>query len=359
MEDGSVKSIQDINPGDFVITHNLVAKPIRKIFVKEFSGKLNSFTINNSINLSSLDPLFLRLGVYNDRWKSDTSPFRIFNEPNTIKSISFSDSGFLLSPVLKNYSDNDLNEGKARLLGLYAAEGSLHKNNNKYKNEINFTFSSKEIDTLAAMTKSLLEREFTNIKVSIKIIDSKCLVSAYSKDIYKFFLYHCGEYSHLKKVSVDLLNSDESIIKEFILGWLEGDGHIQSDNRIVGTTVSRSLASQVRLMLYKLNIHNTIYKQNPSNSSVIEKSGNIRNIVGRHDVYRVRINSTNAKKIINNSDKLSLNRNITSKNMTKFYNNYCMHKIIKTKYIDYNGNLFCLDVESDNSFVANYMIVHQ
>ena len=71
----------------------------------------------------------------------------------------------LTTPVINCDAPNEFTAEQARLLGLFAAEGSFNK---KYGRDqgVNFTFSIKEEKTLAFDTKNLLEKSFD--KVSVK-----------------------------------------------------------------------------------------------------------------------------------------------------------------------------------------------
>ncbi len=362
LENGAVKNIEDVEPGDMVITHKGRARKVLRKFITPHNDNLLQFNINNNIKLSSTDnhPLY-RLQVSNNKWKPTTSKFRIWNQKNTNKEFSFvpakdlDSKDFLLSINLNKKVDSTLTSNQARLLGLYAAEGSLNKTHNKHRNVVCFTYSADEQNTLGLLTKQLLESEFNNVNVTVKVDEKnhKCTVTAYQKDIYKFFLNHVGEYSLTKTLSPELVFGSDEVKQQFILGWLEGDGSIGKDTaRITGTTISPNLASQVRLMLYSLGVHNTIYETPPSSSQI-----NGREINGKHNVFRIRINSTNGQKIIKNSEKLNLNKTSKDRNLNKFIDQYCIHSILGVEKVFYSGDVYNLEVEEDNSYVANWIVV--
>ena len=364
MEDGSVKNIENIKIGDKVISHTGIAQVVTQTFINDFNGNLLELTINNNVKLQTTpEHPFYTLNLENSRWKSDTSPFRIWKETGTTFNYNFieanklSDHQFLLSPILKQTIQSSLTPDQARLLGLYAAEGSLNKNSktDQYRNCVTFTFSSKE-NSLASLTKKLLEQEFSGIKVTISTDEKnhKCNVYGYHRNVVSFFLKYAGEYSYNKKLHPELVFGSNEVKQQFLLGWFEGDGHVAKDmTRTTCTTVSPSLAYQCRQMLYSLGIHNTLYRQPPSTSKIKGHK-----VVGKHDIYRLRINSTNSQKLIKFSDKLTFNKKSKEKSLTKFVDNYCLNPLLNKTEIPFSGKVYNFAVENDNSYVANGIVVH-
>jgi hypothetical protein len=331
LEDSSVKNIEDIIVGDKIITHN-GCKPVLNINKIKYCNELLELKINNNLKIKIMP-----------KQKFYTSNF-CFEQPNIKDS--------LLSPVIKTQLKSNLTPNQARLLGLYAAEGSLHKRKNSYDNCVIFSFSHLEENTLARLTKELLVKEFS-AKVTTKIINiaNKCSVDAYAKDIYKFFLKYVGTYSYYKKLHPELVFGSNEIKTQFLLGWLEGDGCIDKySNRITGTTISPQLAYQTRTMFYNLGIHNGLYLRKITNSIIRGKP-----LIGKHESYNIRINSTHAQDFIKDSEELYV-KPIKTKRLNKFIGNYCIHKLLCKTKVDYDGDMYNLEVE-DGSYVANGIIM--
>lgn len=358
MDDCSIKNIEDINVGDLVITHNKTYKKvINKTVVNDKIDVIKIFGSNNEKLIFPKNNYLYSLNIFNPNWKTDVTAFRLWNEPNTIKEFKFINNfndEFLLSPVIDNYIESDLTVDQARLLGIYAAEGSLHKRKDSFDSSVVFTFSADELNTLAKDTEQLLVNNFFGVKVSTETFDNTCRVHAYYPKIFEFFLKHVGVYSYHKKLSKELVFGSDEIKKNFIIGWLEGDGHYQKDNyRVTGTTVSPSLTYQIRNMLYSLNIHTTIRIGKPSNSII-----NGRKIIGKYDVYRVRIQSGNFEKLFKGINTFKFkDLEFGGKNMKKFENNFCIHTILSKEDDIYSGDLYSIEVEGDNSLIANGLVV--
>jgi intein/homing endonuclease len=351
MSDGSVKNIEDIIIGDEVITHKNRIKKVTKTFINQYTGDLVNFKIANSLPIScTLDHPFFAI----NRKSIDTNIARSLKsnmfDCDFIKANDLNKGSLLLAPVLNNiFNDSEINENKARLLGLFSAEGSFNNNS------VVFSFGYHEENTLAKDTCELIEKEF-NIKPKIKVCNQKATVSFSNKEIANFFEKHVGLYSHGKKLSSAIVYGSSNIKTAFITGWLEGDGGIDKySGKIIGTTVSKDLANQIRVILNSLHINNTFYTQKPSKSLL--KSG--RFIVGKHIVYRIKIPYNEGFVFTKNSNKLnSFIGNVKFVKLFRFIDNYRIHTILSKNYLPYNGSVYNIEVEDDHSYVANGLIVH-
>jgi len=244
---------------------------------------------------------------------------------------------------------SEINENKARLLGLWAAEGSVHGN------EVIFSFGKNEEHTLARLALDLIKKEW-GIVSKIKVAHSKAEIIFSNKNVRIFFEKHVGKGSFTKKLSKEIVFGSNDIKISFLTGWLEGDGGIDKySGKICGVTVSPHLASQTVTMLNSLCINNTLKKKNPKTS--ILKSG--RKIIGRHPVFEVVIPYNECNVFINKSNEFNnFQGKVKFVKILRFIDNYRMYKILDKKSISYNGLVYSLEVEDENSYVANNIIIH-
>jgi len=361
MHDGSVKNIEDIQVGDLVITHKNRVKKVKKLFKTPINSELVELSIVNNFKiLTTKEHPFYKLNVQKtisnrpQRTLLKTSPTNFeFIEANKLKK-----SDILLSPVLTEIVESDLTVDKARLLGYFAAEGSYAKKYNKYQGAV-LTFNLNEEHTLVKNVISLTKSIFPNSSISLWKSTKKNTCSVYitGKNVVDFFKNHIGEYSSQKTLNKEIVFAPNNIKKAFILGWLEGDGHVEKKyGQVIGITTSVNLASQISLMLSSLNIASSLrFKELEGTYKIINKK---YGPTPCSNLYRVEINASNAQDLIKDSINLKFTKRGSFKNICRFYDNYKISTIKDIKNVPFSGDVYNFEVEDDNSYVANNIIVH-
>lgn len=134
-----------------------------------------------------------------------------------------------------------------------------------------------------------------------------------------------------------------------MIGWLEGDGHIDKQSgKAVGTTVSSNLAYQISTMLNSMNINHSLYFEDGELGGII----NGRQIIGGIK-YRIKIPYNEIKPLIKQSNKLNYSLNVKYKKINAFTDRYCLHNLLDRKSERYFGNVYSLKVGGGNSYVAS------
>jgi len=166
---------------------------------------------------------------------------------------------YLTIPSEYSIGSEDVSVARARLLGLYLAEGSIN-NCGGYKS-VGFTYSLYEKDTLAQETKELLAKEFgVESSVYERSDRNTCETRTHKNDfVTEWFQSHGGHYSWAKAITEGVLHWPLDALRALVGGWLDGDGcmHEGGRKRIIGVTVSADLASQISLILARLGIYHT------------------------------------------------------------------------------------------------------
>lgn len=163
---------------------------------------------------------------------------------------------FIAFPRVKDGEHTvSVSEGKARLLGYFLAEGSFNKRKGR-RTTVVFSFSMEEKETFVAEVVRLLEQEFPGKNkpwVQDRVERNTCVVYLTSRKAADWFHKHGGEYSHSKRLSADAMNWSQENHKHLIGTWLNGDGHRAKAHGgfLVGTTVSLDLASQMHALMAK------------------------------------------------------------------------------------------------------------
>lgn len=151
-----------------------------------------------------------------------------------------------------------LDEGLARLLGLYCAEGSVCTGKTRPNSHVlNFSFSHAE-QHLADETVRLL-RERLGLNASVVRRATTLAVAAGKSSAALLFTALAGKRAAEKRVPVMLFDAHRHIVRSFLDAYVEGDGHRYADGKISVTTVSRRLAYGVAWLALKLGHLPSVY----------------------------------------------------------------------------------------------------
>jgi Hom_end-associated Hint/LAGLIDADG-like domain len=356
MNDGSVKNIESVNVGDTVITHKGNAKKVISKFITPYNGKMVQLYVSNNekINCTPEHPFFVARNETKDnnhhRVLQNNKASLLFTEANGLK-----DTDVLLCPIIKNQVNSDITSNKARIFGLYAAEGNILRRNGEVYGVI-FSFGSHEKDNLVEECRTLIKEEYgVNATASCSPSQpTKCSLFVNSKYLANDCLKYVGEYCDQKILSPEIVFGSDTIKTNFIVGWMEGDGHVDKDSgKLVGTTTSPNLANQVRLMMHSLNISNSFYRENPNVSRIDD-----RIIEGKLSIFRIKVAYNVAKELIASSNKLSFSKDCIDRKKLNFYDDYRFYPLLGKDEYHFVGDVYNLEVEDDHSYIANGVAVH-
>lgn len=248
--------------------------------------------------------------------------------------------------ILKDFP---INEDTAWLLGLYTAEGSG-------KSVVNLSLGTHETDLIS---KSIEIGESLGYTARGKIHyshDTSTEVSIGGPILARAFQKWCGSGAYNKKIPEFILfNENLNILKAYISGLCDGDGHVQKQkgNKKYLThsiySVSELLISQVRLALARLDIgtygSSATAKPRWIGSSWTEKESKVYNIC-----WTWEINSTIRKMGTNNTIT-------TNSNSWKLVSEGIAMPIKNITEEDYDGLVYNISTE-DHTYIVNGMLVH-
>ena len=170
----------------------------------------------------------------------------------------------------------DLNKDFIRILGLFAAEGTVNENN------IVFSFGRHEKDYIHEVVKGITGlfgvsyNLFDNEeRSSIQIQFNSKLLSILFKEILK-----TGSNAHTKRISEIIYSIDKSLKKEFITAYLNGDGSnvitlhegFRPEVCLSTNSVSEELTNDFLLLYSQLGIHAN-YQEAFIKGRIMEKTG--------------------------------------------------------------------------------------
>ena len=242
------------------------------------------------------------------------------------------------------------NQDFAKLLGYYIAEGWSRLQ--ERENTVGFGFAKKELN-YAEEVQSLLKNLF-NLDSTINPHPEKnsLQVLCYSRILGEFLTSLCGKGAINKRISSEIINhgcSEE--VKTLIAYLFRGDGHDGESAKTISikyTTVSATLAGQLRLLLARFGYWASIAKRKKTNPN-----WNVE--------FSVKLAG---KQLLNwNADFLAFP--IGTKEQ-KFYRNdsfwvdenYIYLKIKETKTLNYNGKVYDITVPDDTSYIGNSIAIH-
>ncbi len=408
MADGSVKKIEDVQENDLVMTHLGHGKKIIRTMARETSENVLKIKVSGTPGyiLCTKDHPFLcmksnrLLHAYSNatstngkRWYSDNYNGHL----DWVEAKNLSKGDAIHSPSAKIEDKHLLNldEDTAFVLGLYCAKGFLSFTGEKGKawrrgmngnvimkhipNEksgkiiliLNKDKDAKLIDFVRSFVISRMGRDHFDIRGPYNKNPNVVSVIIKSLSLAKICREHIGSGSSDKKLSMSLMSSSEPILQNFLFGYFLGDGCFniseiqQTNNRyscfgnqglceISATSASQNLINQLFWMCEKCGLVSSVYLQQQN-----REPGN------RNKKYYINGISLNAsetcklshlfKKFFGNHIDLSTSNHKGQ----RFAMAACTFgKIISIEEVPYIGKVYNLEVEDDNSYVANLCSVH-
>lgn len=239
-----------------------------------------------------------------------------------------------------------IDENFMSLLGYFISEGWATKSS------VNFAFNTKEIcyhNDVIRLMKTVFNLDLTAKR---KTCDNGCCLQFNSSVVSKFFEKLCGNGARNKFIPLWIVDLPNFKLIPMIRSMWKGDGSF-SNNNFIYSSVSSQLLCNTKLILSKLNII-------ASHCEMIRKNTEGIN----YTIGAITIFGTGAEKFkkILDDDFFSFreipNKRKRNQNITFSDENYIFNRVLDIKKTLYNGLVYNLEVEHDNSYVANDMIVH-
>jgi len=331
MTNNGMIPIEDIKVGGKVLTHT---GNFRKVL------KTGSKLTNEIVKIKS--PVYIETTPehpfltipQSKKWDNLNHKWiRDFGEENwkQIKDVSNNDR---LCSVIGNYDSNHtFNEDIWEFIGRYVGDGWSRYHNRAY--EIFICCGKSEKDELIDL--------FDRTKLHYRITEQRTTYrfSLCNKELYNF-IQTVGKGALNKHIPAILWNECIEHKKAFIKGFLESDGHVKyNKNSVIWqfSSISKRLLLELRQLLFD------VYGE--SSQITYCKRNKMDLIEGRkvftHDLYILRFLKVPTKKRYD----IRIDNKVWYK-----------HKEIKTELLDRPVLVYNLEVDVDNSYVANTYVVH-
>jgi len=382
----SLKSIKDTEVSQKVLTINGTFQKIKEVMSFDYNGlmmKIRTRFFADFVRLTPEHPVLrsiVKKGSGVNYWrdfkiskpewiragnltKQDVLLYPIISENKNIEYIQLSklldiraEKGEVMNKI-ETYTSHripdkiSVNNNFIRLVGYYLAEGSIKKQG------VDFTFSKKEKEYIKDV-RNLIESIFKT-KVFLRNENNVTHVCVYSKIIRDLFQLLFYKYAHNKRLPHWMLLLPPKKQKSLIKGIYRGDGCKRKKDFCIVTN-SKVLVYQLRDIFLRLGIIPQIQKR--LKSKLNKKPGNIegREIGFNHDKYHIVIGGVSLEKM---SEIVGVLHDKIEKRKW-----YCSHAWIKDgflylpirtiKKIYYNGKIYNLFVNRNNTYVAKNFLVH-
>jgi len=406
MADGTEKPIERVVVGDSVVSHTGAVRKVVETFAHPFRGYLRSIKRlgdHRALDVTPEHPFWAMVpattcacgcGTPLDRRDRKAAIHRFQDyvrghgakprknpKPDyTWVSAGFLNKGdFLSMPLLQGeVAVEGITSGKARLLGYYIAEGFYHRQkphrvSQVYRDNepsdrlnvpvgVNFALNLDETDTLVAEIQYLLKSEFgIDSSVARTSEGGVTVYSNQSLPLVQFLQRHATEYAKTKKLLPHVLQWPLDLQREVVRGWMEGDGCLEgtAGGWVSIASASSDLISQMHVILGRLGI----FAARNSSKSIGRKRVRVANggikIVDDPTKTTVsnwlQIGSVFAEKLMGGSFLEQLYRRSVHNRIREDRTMFPIRSVAKKKF---EGTVYNFETETDHSYVANGVAVH-
>jgi intein/homing endonuclease len=350
MEDLTEKNICEVKVGDYVITHTGQKKKVLNISARKYDGYF-------------IDLKFK--GLYRNLISTTEHPILTARGWIKAEDITTNDYAIVQScdKLIKDSSIYEVEKDPDFLwfLGLFLAEGNLGKEPKKIRDgnknlkvrgqgngegNIQFSLCNDEVD-YAVRIIDIAKRLFgVKFNVYYRKNSKTMTVVGYNTYLRNLLKELCGEYCDGKIINKRLMFIEPKLQLNILKGWLDGDGCYKVKARsYVGTSTSEELIKQMFLICLRNNIKATTMLFTASKKNI-----------GRKPAWSLGIYGEEINKVLDTDYKWSG----CSPKMEVFEDGKLNKKIteIKKKKIANYGVVYNLEVEDDNSYIANSICVH-
>lgn len=413
MEDGRRVAIEDVVPGDMVITHK--GRPREVLNKQHRKGVWNlrhikAVGVPSTIKATDNHPFFVLrprdtcacgcgellnarrsknpVVRMSKRFKQGHRS-RILNPNGTYSLEEFRERKALLDDISKlkveevrsdelqvgdylcfprtafSEEDIDCSIGKARLLGYFLAEGSFLKRQGK-RHETQFNFSMEEKDSYVQEVCDLLASEFPGCEpwVQERLERNTCVVHVSGQDIAEWFYSHGGEYSHRKALSPEVMAWSTECQKHLLGTWISGDGTLwrHAHRQVSGTTTSYDLACQLHALSARCGLFARLECNVRGRSREVHEvmnGGTVARDVetGKLPAFKIVFGQTVATSLAGYTDKAPSESHFDDRHL-RVLDDMVIFPITSIEESTHEGWVYDMEVDEDHSYIVEGVGVH-
>jgi hypothetical protein len=408
LADGTAKPIEEVQVGEEVITHRGRARPVTQAFKHEVSGEVLGFKPRGTMErlyatrehpffvfrandqcvacqkplqrsvqaISHLLGKFYCSSACYYQFKKTSRELLVEKEGEFVEAWDLRRNDFVASPLVQGSEEVGLTPGKARLVGLFLAEGSyeLYSYNKNERVGAQWAFHQDEESTLGKDVLGLLKEEF-GVEGAIRrhSRDKGIVVTTKTnRELAQFFAHWVrGKGATTKTLHGSLLTAPHQIQKEIVRGWFEGDGSLvvtKADVRLVGASANRSLINQVQIILHRLGVSSRVGYEEQEGRKRLVIDGEVRVIADpskKTKAWSLSCGGGWIEDLVQETvyekryfSELAQRGGLQQVPKLRFFKDYHLQMLGDVEELDYQGPVFNLEVEEDHSYLANGVAVH-
>ena len=396
MGDGSLKNIENIDPGDEVISHTGNKRRVRYLHEYNQEGEMIELLMaNTNVPIVTTKTHEILAIKHNNCDKGEERAYRVCKptckqeycvDPphekyklNWLPASELEEGDVVVYPRYKstgkypnridlvdyiedadNYKYDDkyvwaqkqvkvpryveINEDFTRLAGYYVSEGGSAGSGKT----INFTFNSKEhfyITEVVRLVRCVFGNE-VKIRLEDRSKNSSHRIWVSSKIACKLMCDLFGYNTYVKKTPEWFKDMPDNLVKGFLETAVFGDGCATVPRRIDYSTVSPSLFSQMELLFRRLGYITYKNVEIPKNTKWFPR-------------YRLYISGN---QIIKLNDEFNFDLDLKDMGHTNIQrkawidDNYVYFQLKGANTVSYSGNVYDLDIEKDSSYVIEFIV---
>lgn len=370
--DKGLRRIDELNIGDKVLTHMGRFRRITKIYQRPYNGPMINIEAmgypSSPIEVTPDHPIWSahrynigkKYRVVGTTGQKRLGATRGFKKEDFIPAYKLEHADAILMPVINQEScpipvlgfrTHWLSKLPARLevtpdlmrfFGFYVSEGSA------WNKEIKITLHEDEKDYAQDVIK--IVSEYFGAKARIKPHHGKAVkVKFYCSNLAPYLKNTFGGKCHEKKIPWEWLLLPKEYLIELMRGLWYGDGS-RSDNVFTYGTVSSDLARFVQMLLFRFGVSCSMHES----EEIISKDG-----VRHKKAYFIKVaNGAFFKEMNRLLPKLSISAIPKGSNLSWIRKGSLGYNIKSVSESYYNGDVFNLEVDEDNSYVLKWGTVH-
>lgn len=368
------KRIDEIQAGEYVLTHRGRFCRVNDISVRKYVGKIHRISVlgMGAIRITPEHPVYAvpdlitnrgtvrRVMAQEKQWvkaKDIRREHFVFypHEAERISCISDSLSMFL-APGIANRFPNGRRGHKiprrisadlCRMIGYYLAEGGVTTN------QVSFSFHSKEKDYIDDV-RQLGARLFGTIPYERERDGDAYELTFSNIRMAQLFLELGGKYSEGKRLDRMLLGLDQELQRQILVGAFRGDGSIKS-GYMKYTTVSTELAQQIKYLLYRQGILSRIKV-----SDQVGKTRIWRGRVIKHRHAAQLIGPQHSKESVSLANEVfpGMGKPLQGRPSSRNHKDGFYGYVRDVSESDYDGPVWNMEVDEDNTYVTEIGVVH-
>jgi len=369
LTDKGYKKIEDIEKCDLVLTHtNTYQKVVKSMTNKAKNIYKLSTMCSEDLFVTEEHPFYVRERhmIYNNnlpKRKRGRGSERKFSEPQWIKTKDLSKNyyvgiainqkselprwdGAIVNSTWKKYGNKKLlnnihdyfnNKDFWWIVGRYMGDGWV-------KNCIDCK-GTDIYDLYICCAKNELS-EITNVLDNLNIINNDFKYKYYEDNAtyririsnveFSKYLQQFGKGAFNKKLTGDIINLPKDLLESFLVGYMSADGCF-TNKRFKATSISKELIYGIGQCVAKVyNRPYSIYTTKRKSNCVIEGR-----LVNQKDSYNI-----------------TWKNDINTQDQAFYEDGYIWCPIRGLEEEEYNGFVYNMEVENDNSYTVNNIIVH-